>query len=310
MAPTGAPVGESTGSRFRRRATAVRTWLLDRRRLAVAASLVVWAVVISWGSGPAPTERSWLGVPSLGDLLVGLVVVCSVLGLVLLLAMLGSGSRSDVDLPPRKPMWPSLILLLVLVTVLLWLPRNERTEPAPTAPEPTIEIESPAIIPRGVVGRNELVVLAVLIVAAGAVLIWSRRRIAMLGDDDVEQLDLDDRLAPILAEAVESLQLATEPRLAVLRSYATLESAFAGLGWKRRVTETPSEHVRRVLHRFPDAAGPVGELAGLYEIARYSNRPITVDDQRRAASSLEIARTRLARQPATDAAEEPWAPTT
>jgi hypothetical protein len=293
MATMGAPEDEMNRSRLRAVSQRVLDRLRDRRTLAVTAALLVWVLVIAWGSGAAPSDRSWLGLPDLADLLVAFVLTGSVLGLLLFIALLVSGRRSDVDLPARKPRWPLLLVMLVLVAVLVRFNRNEESDRSPRTPQPDLDLDVPVTIPTGVVGRNELLALVVLLVTSAGVMIWTRRRMAMLADTEPEVAGLDQELEPILAEAVESLRIGSDPRSAVLTAYADLESAFAGLGWHRGVTETPSEYVRRVLDRFPTVSGPVTELANLYEIARFSAQPVTTADQRRAAMSLQAVQTRL-----------------
>lgn len=294
MASEGAPAGESVSTRLRHRAERALAALLDRRRLVVGGVLLVWVVVIAWSSGAAPTNRSWLGVPDLGDIVTVIVLAGSLLGLILFIALLTSGRRSDSELPARKPMWPSIIVMLLLFLVLTRLPRREEEDQAREAPEPTTDFDVPVDLPTGVIGRNEFVGLAILILVSACAMIWTRRRMALVSGPEAVADSLDERLEPILAEAAESLQHGSDPRAAVLTAYATLESAFAELGWQRGRSETPAEYVGRVLARLPAAAGPVTELADLYEIARFSNRTVTTTDQRRATASLRAAQATLA----------------
>ena len=294
MARTGAPAAETSAGRFRARGRSLLAFLLDRRRLAIIALLAIWVIVIAWGSGAAPTDRSWLGVPALGDILVVIVLAGALVGLALFVALLLSGQRTDTDLPPRKPMWPSLIIMLLVFAAIVWLPRREPSEETRPTPEPEVTIDEPITVPSGVVGRNEIVVLVVLVALSMLAMVWTRRRMGLLHDSEIESAGLDDALQPILAETVASLELGSDPRSAVLTAYAALESSFADLGWHRAATETPSEFVGRVLARFTAAAGPVTELAGLYELARFSERAISSDDRRRATRSLEAAQVRLA----------------
>ncbi|MGI9614651.1 MAG: DUF4129 domain-containing protein [Acidimicrobiales bacterium] len=294
MASEGAPAGESVSTRVRERAERALAALLDRRRLAAIGVLLVWVVVIAWSSGAAPTDRSWLGMPDLGDIITVIVLTGSLLGLILFIALLASGRRSDSELPARKPMWPSIIVMLLLFLVLTRLPRSEEDDRTSEPPEPAADFDVPVSLPTGVIGRNEFVGLAILILVSACAMIWTRRRMALVSGPEAVADSLDDRLEPILAEAVDSLQHGSDPRAAVLAAYAALESAFADLGWQRGRSETPGEFVGRVLARFPAAAGPVAELAELYEIARFSNRSVTTADQRRAMASLGAAQARLA----------------
>jgi hypothetical protein len=79
-----------------------------------------------------------------------------------------------------------------------------------------------------------------------------------------------------------------------LAAYASLERALTERGHGRDPAETPTEHLARVLADDPGLAPPAIQLGALYELARFSDREITIDDQHRAAESLDRARHRLA----------------
>ncbi len=294
MASSGAPLGNGVLTRTAQLAGRAAAAVLDRRRLAAGVVLGVWVLVVAWSTGAAPASGSWLGLPNVGDILAGVVLVAAVLGLVLFIALLVSGRRSDGDLPARKPLWPSLVVGFLLLLVITRLPRSEEADRARSAPEPLDEVETPVSLTNDVIGRDELAAVALLVILSAAVMIWTRRRMAVVVEPEIAAMELDDRIEPILAEAVASLRLGTDPRSAVLGSYAALETGFAELGWRRGHTETPTEFVARALARFPAAAAPVGELAHLYELARFSARPIGTADQRRATMSLDAALARLA----------------
>lgn len=296
MASSGAPAEGPARTRLGRLAKRAAIALLDRRRLATLVVLGVWVLVVAWSAGATPARRSWLGLPDVGDVLAAVVLGGAVLGLVLFIVLLASGRKSDRDLPDRKPIWPSLVVGFLLLVVITRLPRSEEAEPTPTAPEPADEVDGPVSLPSGVIGRDEFAGLAVLIVLSAGVMIWTRRRMALVIEPETATADLDELLEPLLGEAVQSLRQGSDPRSAVLSSYAALEEGFAALGWQRGRSETAAEYVGRVLARFPATARPVTELAELYELARFSEHPIAASDQRRAAVSLNAALDRLAEE--------------
>jgi hypothetical protein len=80
-------------------------------------------------------------------------------------------------------------------------------------------------------------------------------------------------------------------------AYRGLEQALEGMDLPRASTETPREHLARSLVVLslggPATAGPLLELADLYQVARFSERPVTADDQRRAAEALGSAHLHL-----------------
>jgi len=137
--------------------------------------------------------------------------------------------------------------------------------------------------------------LLLVFVIVGAVLLRSRRRSirATTGVADQASELLDEDLAAAIDEATDHLQFTADPRVAVLASYASLERAFAERGWRRQPAETPTEYLARVLAAVPLLAAPAVQLGLLYELARFSDHPITDDDRHRAAGALALARSTL-----------------
>ena len=81
--------------------------------------------------------------------------------------------------------------------------------------------------------------------------------------------------------------------MAVLAAYASLERALAERDRPRHPAETPTEHLARVLAAFPMVASPAVRLGQLYEVARFSDHPITNNDRNRAGEALARARRAL-----------------
>ena len=98
----------------------------------------------------------------------------------------------------------------------------------------------------------------------------------------------------MIGRMVEGLDVGTDPRLAVMVAYAGLESALADLGQARDPAETPTEYMGRVLSQLRIDPSPLIKLAGLYEVARFSDHAVSVDDQLEAAASLHRVRQALA----------------
>lgn len=265
---------------------ALASSLLDRRRAVVLLVAFGWAVVIGAGAGPDPAGTSWLGIPALGDLLVLFVGLMSLIGFVLLVAMILSFRRGDAELPARRPLWPSLVVMALLLAVAVRLPRPEKTTRQGEQPAPAVEEAAGPVVRSVVVGRNEL--LALLAVAALAIgtVIWTRRRLAALNPDG-EEVSLAAALPPIIAGVTRRLERdGGDPRSAVIDAYASLEDALAELGRGRRRAETPAEHVERVLSGVAIERAPVIALAELYAVARFSDHPVTEGDRQRAATAL------------------------
>jgi len=101
-------------------------------------------------------------------------------------------------------------------------------------------------------------------------------------------------LAQALDQAASELDASIDPRTAVLRSYAVLETTLASHGLSRAKAETATEHLRRALRNVQIDTAPVAQLGGLYEVARFSARPISKTQQDDAADALRRAQASLA----------------
>jgi hypothetical protein len=135
------------------------------------------------------------------------------------------------------------------------------------------------------------VLLVVVLAAAGiaAYLLASRRR---------ERVGLPERVAAehvaeSLGDDFDDLRTEPDPRRAVIAAYARLEGALASSGLPRRPAETPEEYVVRVLGALAVRRGPVRELTGLYERAKFSQHPIDEPMRERAIAALTRIRDEL-----------------
>jgi hypothetical protein len=134
---------------------------------------------------------------------------------------------------------------------------------------------------------------AILALAAGAtalgLAIWfaSAGRLSRWLEDDED----DDPAPPPLVEAVEEsledLRAETDPRRAITRCYARFERAAAASGLERMRWQTPLEFMRATLERTAAPAGAVIALTGLFELARFSDRPLGPPDRDRALAALD-----------------------
>ena len=83
----------------------------------------------------------------------------------------------------------------------------------------------------------------------------------------------------------------------MLNAYATLESTVGAHASQRGASETPTEHLKRVLARLPLDQTPFMRLVGLYEIARFSDQAIGESQRQQALALLEQAQAGLVDQP-------------
>lgn len=136
-----------------------------------------------------------------------------------------------------------------------------------------------------------------------------------LDDDEAEPTATDDAIAAALDRSLRELLNQADPRTAIRAAYATLLEELATIGLRRHVYEGPAEHIRRCLEPgpptgrlrpvvTPEPGGPAGEprlpaesineLLHLFEIARFSERPVTEAHAERARQLLASAADALA----------------
>ena len=103
--------------------------------------------------------------------------------------------------------------------------------------------------------------------------------------------DADDPAPPPFVEAVdesvEDLRAEPDARRAIIRCYARFERAAAASGLERRPWHTPMEFMREALSRLPAPRGAVRALTGLFELARFSDRPLGPEERDRALDALD-----------------------
>jgi hypothetical protein len=126
--------------------------------------------------------------------------------------------------------------------------------------------------------------LAVLLVLSGT--IRARRRPPPPG---VNAKQGQAPRAAALQAAERGLANVDDPRAAVLAAYGALGRSLAAVGLPREPPEAPREYLERVLDAGPAAAAHLRRLTDLFEVARYSDRPIDAGDRAEALACLRAA---------------------
>jgi len=84
------------------------------------------------------------------------------------------------------------------------------------------------------------------------------------------------------------LRAEPDARAAVIRAYARFEAALAAVRAPRAPWQTPAEFARAIAARkLPVPPGPAGRLTSLFELARFSDRPLGPDARDAACDSLD-----------------------
>jgi hypothetical protein len=78
-----------------------------------------------------------------------------------------------------------------------------------------------------------------------------------------------------------------DPRRAIMRCYASFERVAADSGVKRHPWHTPTEFMREAIRRLPAPRGAVPTLTSLFELARFSHKPLGPAERGRALEALD-----------------------
>lgn len=156
------------------------------------------------------------------------------------------------------------------------------------------EASGAAAVGRGVREPKLLVSLGLAAVAIIAmVLAWHRRRSdRYAGAADGNEGDTDaelDHLRVAVADTIDAMLADRDPQRAIIGAYARLLEALAAGGVPRREYEGPLEHLLRVLTIRRVRPGPLRTLIALFEIARFSTRPLTPEHREQALAALRAA---------------------
>jgi hypothetical protein len=94
-------------------------------------------------------------------------------------------------------------------------------------------------------------------------------------------------LTEAVVESLEDLRGEADARRAITRCYARFERAAAASGLERLRWQTPMEFMRVTLSRLPAPPAAVQALTMLFELARFSDRPLGRGERDRALDALD-----------------------
>jgi len=125
---------------------------------------------------------------------------------------------------------------------------------------------------------------AALLLLAPAAFVVRRRRARRARRAVVP--DAAARVGSGLRRSLVDLETERDPRRAVQHAYARMEESLGEIELSRARDETPTEFTARVLRVLGASVAAASDLTGLFEIARFSDRPMDEDDRRRAIASV------------------------
>lgn len=106
------------------------------------------------------------------------------------------------------------------------------------------------------------------------------------------------RVAAAVAESLEDIRADPDARAAIIRAYRRFEIALSAARVPRAAWQTPAEFLRTVLTQAPMPAAPVERLTALFELARFSDRPLGADARATACDCLDEVKAALERDSA------------
>jgi hypothetical protein len=133
--------------------------------------------------------------------------------------------------------------------------------------------------------------LASLVAAAAlGVFFWHRRRTR----PPVRQREeLREQLESVLSETLDDLESEQDPRRAVIRAYARMETVLAAHGLPREPHEAPLEYLARVLRDLRVRPVAAHALTELFERAKFSQHEIDAAMKEEAIAALATVRADL-----------------
>ena len=246
----------------------------------------------SSGSGSArrPTD-------TLLDILLSLYIVSLVAGAFFLFYLLAIRRKAmaQTGVKPRRDARTAIGLLVLVVAALLLardLPTRQLSSPVtiPEAPGGGEPLTSPgqepyvaefAWIPVGVT--------LALIGLAVAGFWWSGRRHRRMRSDFRGSL-LADAVAEAVDESLDDLLAESDPRRAVIATYARLERVLASHGLPRHPADAPFEYLRRMLAELTVSPAAARSLTDLFERAKFSQHAVEPEMKEQAIHALETVR--------------------
>lgn len=265
--------------------------------------LAGWLLVIVVGAGPV-VDDALLGVRGLDDVWAVIVFFSAFVGLMMFVFL--NPFTKTFTAPERKRNRWGIVVAIVIVFIVLWKPSlldflrdlefadfEAEVAPPPEAGDPT-EAPGNSIEPETVAQATDVLMLVGAFVAVIGVW-WLVRW--WLGVDEAEPVGHDglaqSDLVAVVNRASLVLDAEDDPRLAVLKAYAIFEDSLADNGTPRKRAETPREHLERSMARLNVNTKPLLDLADLYELARFSEQPMTARDRDQAAALLAQAQQEL-----------------
>lgn len=228
-----------------------------------------------------------------------LIAICTAVFMVFARARAIKGGM--VHRRPRKRS-PVATILIMIILIGLWAtsPRlqdwlaerlgGDESPPVELQNSPEDELpEAPQKEPSAAFGFAITAILFLLIATATVGALWLFRP----EPEESTHEDVSPELLASIERGIDDLAAIKDPRAAVIACYARLEEVSAASGVPRRPSDTPFEHLARLLERH-NVTGPCARrLTELFEQAKFSNKEINESTRTEALEALEDVRAQL-----------------
>jgi cytochrome b561 len=270
--------------------------------VAVLLAVVAWAVTGVQTGGASGSARTMS--PGVSGTLTAVVAAAWGAGVVVLIVMVRRLRRrlaenaEGLEPPQPVPWWVTMVAWLIVAAVFLMLLvtfRNGQDRQPPPTPAPTA---APGDLTSGTPEDQRpsawvIVGFVAGAAAAAAALAFAARRSAPIVEDREPLPELLRHVVGVVDDSISDIERDPDPRRAIIHAYARMEAVLARGGIPRRPSETPLEYIDGALRTLAIPAGPARSLTDLFEIARFSDRPIDISMKRRAIDCLLDIRSAL-----------------
>jgi hypothetical protein len=268
----------------------------------VLLAVVAWAVTGMQTGGASGSARTMS--PGMSGTLNAVVAAAWGAAVVVLIVMVRRLRRrleeaaEGLEPRPPNPWWVSMVAWVIVAAVLL-IPlltlrngQDRGPQPTPTA-APGSDPTSGTLEDRRRPSSWVIVGFVAGAAAAATALAFAARRPASIEEDREPLPELLRHVVGVVDDSIGDIERDPDPRRAIIRSYARMEAVLARGGIPRRPSETPLEYIDGALRTLAIPATPARSLTDLFEIARFSDRPIDISMKRRAIDCLLDIRSAL-----------------
>ena len=276
----------------------------------------LWVALIAIGLlvvAGAATPEGWAFIETEGPRRIVVPDPPAIFGYTLVLLAIGTGvfiafararaiKQGGMAYPRPRRRSPMATILIMAVLIGLWatsprlqdwladrLGADENPAGQQQSPSEDELLETPEREPSAAFGFAITAVLFLLIAAATVGALWLFRP----EKPDEPEEDISPELLASIERGIDDLAAIKDPRAAVIACYARLEEVSAATGVVRRASDTPFEHLARLLERHNVTGSSARRLTELFEQARFSNKTINESTRMEALEALEDVREQL-----------------